>query len=105
MKKPININGRDYFYEICIGEGEFQDFTYTAFFVKGEPVNKRVIKRKFIFFGPIIYDETIKVDRFIKCFEIGIDLSNGSIVDPEIIKRVEEKHNRKIVITDKELAI
>jgi hypothetical protein len=88
-----------------MSQGEYTDFIFTSFFIKGKPNTKRITKRKFVFFGPIIYDETIQVDNFVKCFELGVNLSEGSIVDPDIIREAEEKFNRKIIITDKEITI
>jgi len=105
MKKEIEINGRNYYYESKISSGEFSDFVYTSFFKKGEPIKKRIVKKKYLFFGPIIKDEIIVEDTFFHCFDIGVDLSVGSIIDPDYIKSAEEKFARKIRIQNDKIVL
>lgn len=98
MKRQIEINGRKYFYELRTSAGEFSDFIYTSFYLKGQPITKIITTKKYIFFGPIVKNEVITEDTYIHCFDVGVNLSIGSVVDPELIKNEEEKFNRKLII-------
>lgn len=105
MKRPISINRRDYFYETKIAEGEFSDSHYTEFFIKVEPIQKRIVKRKFILFGPVIEDKIVDVDNYRYCFTVNVSLRKGSIITPSIIKHAEDQYNSKVVVTDKKLEL
>lgn len=92
MKIPIKINGREYFYENRYG-GEFEEYLCTQFYEKGEPIQKRVIKKKFLFFGPIVSDVIVNEDNFIPRFTTPLRIAEHSFFDIEQIKKTEEKYN------------
>lgn len=91
-KIPIKINGRQYYFENIISHGEYDDYMYTQFYERGPDTKKRVVKKKYWLFGPVISDELVDVQNYTPCFRTYKEISENTFFDIDAIKVAEEKY-------------
>jgi hypothetical protein len=91
-KIPIKINGRHYYFENIISGGEYVDYCHTQFYERGPDTKKRVIKKKYWLFGPVVSDELVDVQNYNMCFKTYREISEDVYFDVDAIKITEDKY-------------
>jgi hypothetical protein len=90
-KIPIKINGRQYYFHNVYG-GEYNNYCCTDFFEREPDTKKRVVKRRYWLFGPIVSDELVDVKNYRRCFTTYREISEDSYFDIDAIKATEDKY-------------
>lgn len=88
----IQINETQYHFQLTIDI----DNGYKTSFYKKEKIERHIIKRKYIIFGPIIKDEVVKEEKFKFCFSLNDTIKDGlSDRNSRLIKRLEKTYSTK----------
>ena len=97
IETPIKVNGRNYYFKNIFG-GEYSSYYHTNFYIKGEPIKKRVVKKRYWLWGKVVSDEIVEVDNFILCFHTYEKIIDPILIDIKKIKLAEEKYYREFLV-------
>lgn len=102
--KPININGREYFFKKIFTPTSTYSVCYLFYILKKEPSVSYVKRKRFIFFGPVIEIE-LKHDAVYDFVFRTENLKEFSEFPKAEVKKLEKAYMENKIINDRSTII